>query len=282
MARQQQRGGQRSQRPQPRHGAYEEPRTNWVPFVVIVVLVGVIVGVVLGLTHCGRTDATGGPAAVTTPAPEQPTVTEGNGGDGQGDAQDAEATREAAIKADPLVSLVNKNHAVPEGWTVTVTTLQNGRQVDERILPSLQQMMDELRALGYDPFVNSGYRSHEEQQSIWDQTIATYEAQGMSAEEAEAETLKTVARPGYSEHELGLACDICSEQFYEPANKPIQDWLTEHCWEYGWIRRYPEGKEDVTGVENEPWHYRYIGVDAAKDMHEKGIVTLEEYWGETA
>ena len=277
----------REQRPQPRHGrAYEEPRrANWIPFPVIVLVIGVIVGVVLTLTRCGSTGAGGQAPAVTTAEPAQPKVVESNNGQATSAEPQTSATTQAAqgsdaIKANPLVTLVNKNHAIPEGWTVTVTTLQNGRQVDERILPSLQQMMDELRALGYDPFVNSGYRSHEEQQSIWDQTIANYVAQGMTQEQAEAETLLAVARPGHSEHEMGLACDICSEQFYEPANKPIQDWLTEHCWEYGWIRRYPPGKEDITGVENEPWHYRYVGVEASTDMHNKGILTLEEYWGE--
>ena len=197
-------------------------------------------------------------------------------------AEESEATSASSYAPDPAdwrLTLVNHTHAVPDGWTVSTVTLLNGRQVDERVIGSLQQMVDELRALGYDPFVNSGYRSHEEQQAIWDQTVNNLLAQGYSQEAAEAETLLTVARPGYSEHELGLAADICSEQFWEPANEPIQTWLTEHGWEYGWIRRYPEGKEDITGVSNEPWHYRYIGVEAATDMHDKGILTLEEYLG---
>ena len=94
------------------------------------------------------------------------------------------------------------------------------------------------------------------------------------------ETKKSVAVPGTSEHATGLAVDIISSEYEElddrQGNTDEQKWLMEHCWEYGFILRYPEEKADITGIIYEPWHYRYVGEETAKEITEQGI-TLEEY-----
>ena len=86
-----------------------------------------------------------------------------------------------------------------------------------------------------------------------------------------------VAIPGTSEHELGLAVDINADK-EQSSNEEVYNWLAENAWRYGFILRYPQGKEDITGIDYEPWHYRYVGKEVAKEIYEAGI-TLEEYVG---
>jgi len=86
-----------------------------------------------------------------------------------------------------------------------------------------------------------------------------------------------VAIPGTCEHELGLAVDINADK-EQSSNEEVYNWLAENAWRYGFILRYPKGKEDITGIDYEPWHYRYVGKEVAKEIYEEGI-TLEEYVG---
>lgn len=106
---------------------------------------------------------------------------------------------------------------------------------------------------------------------------------GYSAEEAKIEAAKSVAVPGTSEHQLGLAVDIVdvNNQNLDSSQEhtPVQKWLMENSWKYGFILRYPKGKSEITGIIYEPWHYRYVGKEAAADIVERGI-TLEEYLAE--
>ena len=105
-------------------------------------------------------------------------------------------------------------------------------------------------------------------------------AQGLSQDDAETEAAKVVAVPGTSEHQLGLALDIVdlNNQNLDESQEstPVQKWLMEHSWEYGFILRYPNEKSEITGIIYEPWHYRYVGVDAASEIHKLGVC-LEEY-----
>ena len=105
-------------------------------------------------------------------------------------------------------------------------------------------------------------------------------AAGYDAEEADQKAATVVARPGTSEHELGLAVDIVDAGYQQldegQASTPVQQWLMAHCWEYGFILRYPDGKSDLTGIIYEPWHYRYVGVETAQALRESGQC-LEEY-----
>ena len=170
--------------------------------------------------------------------------------------------------------LVNADHPLPEGYSVTLKQLRNGHQVDERIYPELQQMFDDARSEGIYPLINESFRTAERQQQILDQYVARYEGQGMSHDKALEKALTIVAVPGTSEHQLGLALDIIAE--YDSDNTATWDWLRENCWRYGFILRYPADKEAVTGISYEPWHFRYVGVPAAQEITESGLC-LEEY-----
>ena len=172
--------------------------------------------------------------------------------------------------------LVNASHPLPENWDIELIDLRYGEQVDSRMYPYLQEMFDACRADGLLPMVNSSYRSAADQQRIMDNYIADYLAQGYSKEDAKTEAKKWVAIPGTSEHQLGLAVDIDSDDLATCSNESVWNWMKEHCAEYGFILRYPEGKEAITGISPEPWHFRYVGKEAAQEIMTQGIC-LEEY-----
>lgn len=197
----------------------------------------------------------------------------------QPDGSSSQATEEPVEETPWNLILVNRWHPLPEGYEPQLMTLSNGKQVDERIYPSLQKMFDQARADGVYPIVASAYRTAEKQQSIMDEKIAEYQANGYSAEKAKTEAEKWVALPGTSEHQLGLAVDINADGI-NSAGYEVYDWLDKHAHEYGFIRRFPESKTDITGVANEPWHYRYVGKKVAAEIHDRGIC-LEEYLNQT-
>ena len=184
------------------------------------------------------------------------------------------------VDSDELLTLVNAEHPMPSEWQCELVQLNNGQNIDSRAYEDLQQMMDTARAEGYDPYICSSWRSHETQVRLFEEEIQSYKKQGYSEREAEVQAAQWVAVPGTSEHELGLALDIVSveNQRLEESqeNTPTQQWLMEHCYEYGFILRYPKDKEDITGIGYEPWHYRYVGQDHARAIHESGVC-LEEY-----
>ncbi len=171
--------------------------------------------------------------------------------------------------------LVNRWNLIPDDYEVELTQLSNGKSVDTRIYPALQEMFDDARADGIYPVVASGYRTAEQQQSLLDKKIAEYEANGYSSSEAKKEAEMWVAIPGTSEHQLGIAVDINADGVHSPGYK-VYDWLNRNGYKYGFILRYPPEKSDITSVTHEPWHYRYVGIKAATEMHESGLC-LEEY-----
>lgn len=184
----------------------------------------------------------------------------------------------AAVSADaPQLVLVNSENAVPAGWSEELTTLSNGEQVATLIYPDLQEMFDDMRSEGVYPFVRAGYRSSETQQSLLDEKIEAYRAEGYSKSRARSLALSTVAKPGTSEHELGLAVDINAQKDKSTADE-VYAWLEKNAHKYGFIQRYPQDKSDITGIDYEPWHYRYVGRRAAREIYEAGVC-LEEYLG---
>lgn len=172
------------------------------------------------------------------------------------------------------IYLVNPWHYLPEDYTVDLVLSTNGCQVSQSCLEALDQMLDDCRAAGLYPVLCSGYRSY------WDQR-AMY--QDMIRQVGNVSTAQTiVAIPNTSEHQLGLAVDIISSTNRtlnrSQGETQVQKWLMEHCWDYGFILRYPEDSTDITGIIYEPWHYRYVGIPVAKALQENGL-TLEEYLG---
>ncbi|MDE6752192.1 MAG: M15 family metallopeptidase [Eubacterium sp.] len=176
--------------------------------------------------------------------------------------------------------LVNAKNPIPDDWSVNLVQLKNGHQIDKRAYDSLQKMMDDARAKGWNPLICSSYRTTSYQQQLFDNRVQRMKNQGMSEKEAIKDTEKWIAIPGTSEHETGLAVDIVTVENQNLDNSQLnsdcQKWMMEHCYDYGFILRYPEDKVSVTGIDFEPWHYRYVGYDIAQYIKQKGIC-LEEY-----
>ena len=147
----------------------------------------------------------------------------------------------------------------------------------------LQQMLKAASDEGYGLYVCSAYRSVDRQKELFNESMVGYVNQGMNYYEAAIETAKSIAWPGESEHATGLAMDIVSTEYAgldeKQGETDDQKWLMEHCYEYGFILRYPQDKSDDTGIIYEPWHYRYVGTEAALAIRDQGV-TLEEYLNE--
>ena len=158
-----------------------------------------------------------------------------------------------------------------------------GLQVDARILDSLNQLLAAAKDAGFEPVITSAFRDASTQRSLFSTRMSNLITnQGFTAIGAFYETSLGVAMPGFSEHQLGLAVDISEvgatlPQDGEPLSG-IYQWLQENSWRYGFIQRYPEGKTEITGVKFEPWHFRYVGVEAATEIFNQGV-TLEEFLG---
>ncbi len=171
--------------------------------------------------------------------------------------------------------LVNKDNRIPDDYEVDLIELSNGEKVDSRIYPQLQEMFDNARAVGLELFVREGYRTADDQQEVMTEQIQEYIEQGYSRSESKKLAKKYVAAPGTSEHQLGISVDINADTSV-CSSDAVYTWLAENAYKYGFIKRYPSDKTDITGVYDEPWHYRYVGEEAAREIQERGLC-LEEY-----
>ena len=176
--------------------------------------------------------------------------------------------------------LVNFENPLPEDFTVELTEVGEGHQVDSRIAQALLDMIAAGKRDGYQIWIASSYRTMQKQTSLFENKVANLKREGYSETEARREAGTVVAVPGTSEHQLGLAVDLVSSEYTGLDERQEQtrsyQWLVKHCAEYGFILRYPNGKTGVTGIIYEPWHFRYVGKEAAAEIMEQGIC-LEEY-----
>lgn len=190
------------------------------------------------------------------------------------------AADQAVSQEDWQLLLVNAWHKLPEDYHVERKTLANGLQVDARIYDDLNAMLTDCREAGLEPIVCSAYRTEDTQTRLYRNKVSRLLSAGWSRDTVEQEAARWVAPPGTSEHQTGLALDIVSADYQlldeQQAQTPEQQWLMAHCWEYGFVLRYPTDKCAVTGIGYEPWHYRYVGKEAAREMQQKGLC-LEEY-----
>ncbi|WP_443664328.1 M15 family metallopeptidase [Dysosmobacter sp.] len=190
------------------------------------------------------------------------------------------AADQAVSQEDWQLLLVNAWHKLPEDYHVELKTLANGLQVDARIYDDLNAMLTDCREAGLEPIVCSAYRTEDTQTRLYRNKVSRLLSAGWSRDTVEQEAARWVAPPGTSEHQTGLALDIVSADYQlldeQQAQTPEQQWLMAHCWEYGFVLRYPTDKCAVTGIGYEPWHYRYVGKEAAREMQQKGLC-LEEY-----
>lgn len=176
--------------------------------------------------------------------------------------------------------LINKQHAVPDDYDFNLAQLYSNIECDERVITDLVNMLDAARKDGVNLFVCSAYRDVNRQQVLFEKKINMYMQRGLSYTESYEITSQSVTVPGASEHQIGMAFDIVTGS-YQQLNSGFGDtqagkWLKKNCADYGFILRYPEEKEDITGITYEPWHFRYVGVDSAKYIMDNGI-TLEEF-----
>lgn len=191
--------------------------------------------------------------------------------------------QEKDVEQEWKLVLVNSNHFMEEGYIPKLAEIENNYYFDERAVADLQAMLKEGRAEGLDFLVCSAYRTMEKQTSLYENKVQRLmQEKGISYEKAYEKARYTVAYPGTSEHQLGLAVDLVARDYQQLDDKQADTdeakWLKEHCHEYGFILRYPLDKIEETGIIFEPWHYRYVGKKAAKEIMEKGIC-LEEYLG---
>lgn len=200
-------------------------------------------------------------------------------------AMGSEGTSSEAGKADEtadddsgVLLLVNKDNPLPEEYEVTLPDGVN-RAAKEAYEP-LCEMLRAGQKEGLNFEICSSYRDAERQKELFEEDLEILMQNGYSYMEAYEEVAKETMPPGCSEHSTGLAFDIVALDYQILDAKQEQteenQWLQEHCAEYGFILRYPKGKENITDISYESWHFRYVGKEAAEYIMEKGI-TLEEY-----
>ena len=177
--------------------------------------------------------------------------------------------------------LVNKQHPIPDDYEFELGTISGSMQCDERIIAPLFDMLKAARADGVNLIICSPYRDLGRQTMLFGNKVDRYMGGGMSYMDAYNLASQAVTVPGSSEHQIGLAVDIITdgyssldEGFGETA---AGKWLADNSADYGFILRYPSGKEEITSIEYEPWHFRYVGVDAAGVITDNGLC-LEEFW----
>ena len=180
----------------------------------------------------------------------------------------------ANTSGDWNLILVNRSYQIPKDYEIELKELSNEKQVDVRIYDSLMRMLSDGASEGYYMVVVEAYRTEAEQESLMDEKVSSYVDEGYPKIIAKQVAKSWVATPGTSEHQLGIAVDINPD--YQKSGREVYDWLAENAHEYGFILRYPEDKVHITGIQNEPWHYRYVGEQAAAEMYEQGVC-LEEY-----
>ena len=190
-------------------------------------------------------------------------------------ADTSSSEKKPADDATPI--LVNPTHKIPEGYSPELVKLPCGYKYEKTAASALADMTAAAKKAGYSLDVLSAYRSNESQIRNFNNSVEKYKKQGKTEDEAYALTAAYIAIPGTSEHSLGLAVDLCSlEESFEDTK--TFTWLINNCADYGFILRYPKDKTDITKINYEPWHYRYVGVSHAKEIMSKGLC-LEEYLG---
>lgn len=180
---------------------------------------------------------------------------------------------------DWMLILANDTHPIGE-YAPELGMVQDPYQMDVRVVPIMLEMMADAKAQGVDLLICSAYRPYSSQERNFNNSVNNYIAQGYSEEQARSLTKRLIMEPGKSEHQTGLAADIVTPSYQMLdegyAQTEAAQWLAAHAPEYGFILRYPKDKTEITGIDYEPWHFRYVGVEAAMEITEKGLC-LEEY-----
>ena len=176
------------------------------------------------------------------------------------------------------LTLVNSSYRIPESYQPDlVYVCGSSERLDKKVAEHYEKMYAAAQKDGIELTPCSGYRSYELQERNYTRKVAFFESQGFPTEEAKVKAASIIMPPGSSEHNLGYAMDIvCVEEWFEDTEE--FKWLQKNAADYGFVLRYPKDKQDITKVIYEPWHWRYVGVEAAKALKSSGLV-LEEYIG---
>ncbi|WP_051656648.1 M15 family metallopeptidase [Butyrivibrio sp. AE3004] len=184
-------------------------------------------------------------------------------------------------KDDWKLILVNKQHPIPEGYDFPLGEIDNTMKCDERVISSLMSMLRAAAGEGINLAICSPYRDSGRQEGLFARKVNYYLEEGLSYMDAYNFASQAVTVPGSSEHQIGLAFDIVCGSYYNLdegfGDTEAGKWLAENSYKYGFVVRYLKGKENITGIEYEPWHFRYVGVDAATVMYNENLC-LEEFW----
>lgn len=180
--------------------------------------------------------------------------------------------------------LVSAESPLPEGFSVELETVVDSYKVDKRIAGAVKRMFTQAKEDGIELVITSAYRDIAYQQGLLEKQLERERQAGKPEEEALRAALMYVAAPGTSEHHTGLALDIISPDYTllddGYAETPAARWLAANAWKYGFILRYPQDKVRITGINFEPWHYRYVGEEHAGVIHENGYCLEEYLYGE--
>lgn len=195
-----------------------------------------------------------------------------------------EALPSEANLEDWNLILVNPWEALPKNYEPQLVTVDNQQQIDQRIVEAWSAWKEAAEEAGHQLFFASGYRTIERQRNNFNNRVQGYLNEGLSEEEATEKAKEYLTEPGHSEHHTGLALDIVDGEWInagyglvpEYDTQASQQWLVDTMDDYGFILRYPEGKEEITGIQYESWHFRYVGEENAQYIVENDLV-LEEY-----
>jgi D-alanyl-D-alanine carboxypeptidase len=188
----------------------------------------------------------------------------------------ASIDNEIEKKTDWKIYLANKDNEIEKDYEIELADINSNYQFDKRAIDELQTMVKDMKKDGVsNVWIQSAYRSYETQEKLYKNKVTYYENLGYSSEEAEDKAQKIVSKPNHSDHNLGLAVDFNFVN-YDFIYTRAFTWLTENAEDYGFVLRFPEEKEYITGVIHEPWHWRYVGQEHAKRMNKLNLC-LEEY-----
>ena len=256
--------------------------------IVTIALIGLLgVGTAAGIFLSDRSQQQEQPLAAVQQEGKEEAPVESSSQKEEEQEQSSQETKQQQLaeefakeKEEYYLLLANAENPLPQDWSIQTEEVQNGYEMDKRAAPAMREMIQAAKEDGVELMLCSAYRSIEKQQQLFDRSQQAYMAQGMSEEEAYAKTATETAIPGTSEHQTGLAADIVTPTYQMLdagfADTPAGQWLSEHATEYGFVLRYPQDKQEVTGIIYESWHYRFVGKTHAKLMKESGLC-LEEY-----
>lgn len=257
-------------------------RIKPVALAAVVLLAVITAFAVLAAVFGGKGGGRNEPAASPAPGGQSALLAAGVSSEPKPEPTSAPTPAGPQVSAeDWFAVLVDMQHPLPEDYDPETDLVDPvGYYFDSRAAGELLAMLQAARDAGMELKLASGFRSRARQDQLHGQEVAYWRGQGLGADEAYSTALRYEEPAGYSEHNSGLAVDLVAladQREAAFAGTPEYQWLTEHAAEFGFILRYPEGKQAVTGMEPKPWHWRYVGPELAQFLSEQGL-TLNEYY----